>query len=159
MLEGGKARSGGLLARLAGDKPLAMQWNSTLSKVSAFAGPNWPQAVQAWSKAGGKLNLRNAGISAGEPIVGVTSGTVGVGADGRAAGTLALSVAHPARAFEALAAETLITADAAQSAGDVARARQAGSAEAAQADLGFQAGRTTFGPVSLGAAPKVYDPR
>lgn len=158
MLEGGRARSGGLLARLAGDKPIAMQWKSTFSKASAFSGANWPQAVRAWTAAGGKLSVRNAGLTAGEPIAGVSGGTISVEPDGRASGGLTLTLTHPGRAFDALAAEAIIDPGVAQSANDVARARQ-GPGDTAQAELGFQAGRTTFGPVSLGPAPKVYDPR
>lgn len=162
-LEGGRTRPGGVLGRLADGKPVALQWNATLSKVSAFQGATWADAVASWARAGGRMSVRNAGISAAEPLVGVKSGTLGVAADGRAAGALSVSVTHPARAFDALAAEGLIGADAAQSAADVARARQvpgqAATNETAEAEIDFQAGRTTFGPVSLGPAPKVYDRR
>ncbi|MBS0362549.1 MAG: DUF2125 domain-containing protein [Proteobacteria bacterium] len=157
-LAGGKARPGTLLGRLAGDHPVALQWNSTMSKVSAFQGATWPDAVRHWSQAGGQMTVRNAGITAGQPLVGVKSGTLSVGSDGRVNGALGISTSQAPRAFDALAAQGLIGADVAQTAADVARARLT-SGETAEAEIGFQAGRTTFGPVSLGPAPRVYDPR
>ncbi|MBS0334980.1 MAG: DUF2125 domain-containing protein [Proteobacteria bacterium] len=159
-LEGGRPRGGSLLGRLAGDRPVAMQWNATMSRISAFDGPTWREAVRHWTQAGGRMTVRNAEVAAGEPVVQVRSGTVGVATDGRADGALAVTLAHPARAFDALAALGLVSADAAQSAGDIARARaRAAGDETAEAEVDFQAGRTTFGPVSLGPAPRVYDQR
>jgi hypothetical protein len=157
-LDGGKARSAGLLARIAGDKPIAMVWNSTLSKMSAFAGPSWPDAVRHWAAGGGQMTVRNGGITAGDATLGVTSGTLSAGADGRLSGALQVTLRQAPRILTALAAEGIVEADAAQSAATVVQARQ-GAGDAAQAAIDFQAGRTTLGPVALGAAPKIYDPR
>jgi hypothetical protein len=71
---------------------------------------------------------------------------------------LQVNLRQGARALTALAAENLVDPDAAKTAGTVVEARQ-GSGDSAQAAIDFQAGRTTLGPVALGAAPKVYDPR
>jgi hypothetical protein len=46
----------------------------------------------------------------------------------------------------------------AQAAADVAQAREEAN-QTAHITLDFQAGRTTLGPVGIGPAPKVYDPR
>ena len=156
-LDGGKARSSGLLARIAGGKPIAMVWNSTVSKMSAFTGPSWAEAVRHWSGAGGQMSVRNAGITAGDATLGVTSGTLNTASDGRLAGALQVTLRQAPRGLTALAAEGIVEADAAQSAATVIKARQ-GAGDAAQAAIDFQAGRTTLGPVALGAAPKVYDP-
>jgi hypothetical protein len=157
-LDGGKASASGLLARIAGDKPVAMVWNSTLSKMSAFGGPNWAEAVRHWSAAGGLMTVRNAGITAGDASLGVTSGTLGAAADGRLSGVLQVTLRQAPRALTALAEQGIVDAGAAQSAAAVVQARQ-GAGDAAQAAIDFQAGRTTLGPVALGAAPKIYDPR
>jgi hypothetical protein len=157
-LDGGKAASSGLLARVAGGKPIAMVWNSTLSKSSAFAGANWPEGVRHWSDAGGQMTVRNAGVTAGDATLGVSAGTLSTAADGRLAGALQVNLRQAPRGLSALAAENIIDPDAAKTAATVIEARQ-GSGDTAQAAIDFQAGRTTLGPVALGAAPKVYDPR
>ena len=157
-LEGGKAGPSGVLAQVAGGKPVAMVWNSTLSKMSAFGGPTWPQAVRRWTAGGGQMTVRNAGITAGDANLGVTSGTLSAGGDGRLSGALQVTLRQATRGLTALADKGVIDAGAAQSAAVVVQARQ-GAGEAAQAAIDFQAGRTTLGPVALGAAPKVYDPR
>lgn len=155
-LDDGKARSSGLFARVAGNKPISIVWNSTLSKISAFSGPSWPGAVRHWSDAGGRMTVREAGITAGDAVVGVRSGTLGAGNDGRLSGTLDVTLRQAPRALDALGAEGVVEQDAAQTAAAVIQARQ-GTGDAAQASLDFQAGRTTLGPVALGPAPKVYD--
>lgn len=155
-LDGGKARSGGLFARLAGDKPISMVWNSTLSKMNAFTGANWADAVRRWSDAGGRMTVRNAGLTAGDVVVGVSAGSLGAAADGRVSGVLEASLRQAPRALSALAAEEIISPSTVQSAMTVVQARQ-GQGDAAEATIDFQAGRTTLGPVALGDAPKVYD--
>jgi hypothetical protein len=81
-----------------------------------------------------------------------------VAADGRVAGALPLTLRQAPRALGAMGDEGVIDKDAATAAGEVAQARQ-GAGETAQATLYFQAGRTTLGPIAIGPAPKVYDPR
>ncbi|HEX4710064.1 DUF2125 domain-containing protein [Phenylobacterium sp.] len=157
-LDNGKARLSGLFARVAGDKPISLVWNSTLSKMSAFSGPDWPSAVRHWADAGGSMTVRQAGITAGDAVVGANSGSLAVGRDGRLTGVLDVTLRQAPRALGALGDEGVIDQEAARAATAVAQARQGGG-EAAQATLNFQAGRTTFGPVALGPAPKIYEPR
>jgi hypothetical protein len=157
-VDGGRAQLSGLFARVADGKPVAMAWNSTLSKMSAFSGADWPDAVRRWSDAGGRMTVRDAGVTAGDAVLGVTSGTLGAGRDGRLEGVLQVTLRQAPRALSALSAEGVIEDQAARSAATVAQARQ-GPGDAAQASLNFEAGRTTLGPVALGPAPKVYDPR
>jgi hypothetical protein len=157
-LDNGKARLSGLFARVAGDKPISIVWNSTLSKMSAFAGADWPEAVRHWTDAGGRMTVRQAGITAGEAVVGSNAGNLGVGHDGRLSGLLDVTLRQAPRALGALGDEGVIDRDAAQAATAVAEARRGGD-EAARATLDFQAGRTTLGPVALGPAPKVYEAR
>jgi len=156
-VENGQARVSGLFARVADGKPVSIVWNSTISKVSAFNGKSWPDAVRRWSDAGGTMTVRQAGLTAGDAIVGATGGSLRAAPDGRLAGTLPLTLRQAPRALTAMGETGVIDPSAATAAGQVAEARQAGG-DAAQATLYFQAGRTTLGPVALGAAPKVYDP-
>jgi hypothetical protein len=156
-LDNGKARLSGLFARVAGGKPISMVWNATLSKMSTFQGRDWPDAVRRWADAGGRMTVREAGITAGDAVLGVRSGSLGVSSEGRLSGALDVTLRQAPRALSAMTSEGVIEQGPAQSATAVVQARQSG--DTAQATLNFQAGRTTLGPVALGAAPKVYDPR
>jgi hypothetical protein len=155
---GGKARLSGLFARVAGDKPIAIVWNSTLSKMSAFSGKTWPDAVRHWADAGGRMTVRQAGITAGDAVLGANSGTLGVAPDGRLSGVLNVTLRQAPRALGAMSDTGAIPQEAAQAATVVTEARQ-GAGDVAEATIDFQAGRMTLGPVALGAAPKVYGPR
>ena len=157
-LEGGQARLSGLFARMAEGKPISIAWNSTLSKMSAFSGRDWPDAVRRWSAAGGQMTVRGAALVAGQALVRAENGTLAVAPGGRLDGVMTVSVREAPKGFSAMADTGLIGPDAAQAATAVARADQ-GAGDLAHGQLHFEAGRTTFGPVSLGPAPKVYDPR
>ncbi len=154
-VDNGAARLSGLFARIAGDKPVSMIWDSTLSKMSAFKGDDWPSAVKAWSAAGGLMTVRQAGLTAGSAVVGSQSGSLGVGYDGLLSGSLAVTLREAPQALAAMAQTGVIAPEAALAAAAVAAARQGGN-DVAQATVTFQAGRTTLGPVALGPAPRVY---
>jgi hypothetical protein len=157
-VKNGKARFSGLFARIAGDKPVSMTWNSTLSKMSAFHGATWPDAVRRWSDAGGRMTVRSAGITAGEALIGANAGSLGVGADGRVTGQLDVTLRQAPRALGVMADTGVIPQPNASAAAAVAQARE-GAGEAARVSLTFQAGQTTLGPVAIAPAPKVYEVR
>lgn len=155
---GGKAQLPGLLGRLAADKPVALQWDMRLSKASALRGASWAQAVKAWTDAGGQARVARAGLTAGDALLGVTGGELGVGADGRLKGRLDLTLRQAPRTFEAMKGAAVVAEAPADTAAAVLAARQ-GKAEVAAAPLYFEAGRTTLGPIALWPAPRVYEPR
>jgi hypothetical protein len=157
VVEKGHARLGGLLGRIAGDKPITIRWNSTLSKMSAFDGADWPSAVRRWSDGGGAMTVRQAELTAGEALVQTKAGTLSVGRDGRLRGALDVTLRQAPRALGEMAATGVVPYPAADAASVVAGARQQG--ETARAAIRFEAGQTTLGPVALGPAPKVYTPR
>jgi hypothetical protein len=157
-VDNGKAALSGLFERVAGGKPISIVWNSTLSKMSAFTGATWPDAVRHWSDAGGRMTVRQAGLTAGDAVIGVNSGTLGTETDGRLSGALQVTLRQAPRGLAALGDTGVIAPDSARAATLVVQARQ-GAGDAAQATINFQAGRTTLGPVALGDAPKVYAPR
>jgi len=126
--------------------------------MSAFNGPDWPDAVRHWVAAGGQMTVRNAGVTAGEALIGATSGTLSVGSDGRLRGVLPVTLKQAPRALGAMGASGVLPKETADAAASVAEARQ-GSGQVARATLYFQAGETTLGPVAIGPAPKVYEPR
>jgi hypothetical protein len=163
-VDDGKAAPASLLGRMAGAKPVAVVWNATLSKMSAFAGSAWPDAVRHWSDAGGRMTVRQAGVTAGDAGIGVNSGSLAAGPDGRLAGALEVTLRQAPSGLAALADLGLTPPEAAQAAALVVQAREgvanggaANGGAAVQATITFQAGRTTLGPVALGAAPKVYN--
>lgn len=154
-VDGGKADAAGVLGRVAGDAPVALIWESTLSRMSAFEGRGWAAAAAAWSGKGGTITLRQAGLTAGDALLGVKSGSLSAGGDGRLRGELSIELRKAALGLDAMAASGLIPPEAANAAAAVVEARQ-GAGGAASADLVFQAGRTTLGPVALGPAPRLF---
>lgn len=151
----GKAGPAGLFGRIAGDKPVGMIFEAVFDKAANFSGRDWGSAVRAWTDAGGRLGVRQVGITAGEAQVGAQNGTLTVGTDGRLRGELDASLQRAPQALEALGAAGIIPQETAKVAAAVIQARAA-DGEAARATLAFQAGRTTLGPVALGPAPRVY---
>jgi hypothetical protein len=156
-LTNGQARPSGLLARIAAEKPIAIAWNSTVSKMSAFSGGGWAEAVRRWSDAGGLMTVRDAQFTAGDALIEAKTGTLSAGHDGRVRGALPVTLRQAPRALGAMAAGGVLPYNTADAASAVAGARQDGGA--AQATLYFEAGQTTLGPVALGPAPKVFTPR
>jgi len=157
-LADGKAAPGGLLGRIAAGKPVSLVWNSTLSKMSAFQGADWPDAVRRWADAGGLLTVRDTSkLTAGDALIAARSGTLGAGRDGRLRGVMEVGLRQAPRALGAMAQTGALPSTAADAASAVATARQEG--DTARATLNFEAGQTTLGPVALGPAPRVYAPR
>ena len=157
-LTGGKAAPGGLFARISGDKPIALVWNSTLSKMSAFTGPDWPGAVRHWSAAGGQITVREGEVTAGEAMAQTRAGALTVGDDGRVRGSLPVTLRQAPRVLQAMGASGLLPPESAEAAATVAQVSE-GPDHLARAAIDFQAGRATLGPAAVGPAPKVYTPR
>lgn len=157
-VEKGRTQLAGLLGRIAGDGPVSLSWNSTLSKMSAFKGSDWPGAVRAWTVAGGRMTVRDGGLTAGSALIQARSGTLSVGSDGRLRGVLDVNLKEAPRTLSTLGATGLIEPERADAAAAVAAARE-GSGDFARATLNFEAGQTTLGPVAIAAAPKVYEVR
>lgn len=151
----GQARLTGLLGRIAGDRPISIEWDGRLEKMSAFRGRDWADAVRRWTAAGGRMSVKRGGLTAGDALIGVNAGDLGVAADGRLSGVLDVSLRQAPRALGEMGATGAIAPDRAEAAAEVARARQ-GAGELAHATLNFEAGRTTLGPVAISPAPKVY---
>ncbi|MEW5685353.1 MAG: DUF2125 domain-containing protein [Pseudomonadota bacterium] len=155
-VKNGKAQLSGLLGRIAGDKPISIEWDGRLSKASTFKGRDWPDAVRAWTAAGGQMRVQRAGLTAGDAVIGANGGLLGVGSDGRLTGQLDLSLREAPRAIGAMGETGAIRPEQADAAAAVASARQNG--DLARLTLHFQAGQTTLGPVAIAGSPKIYDP-
>lgn len=152
----GKAQLTGLLGRIAGEKPISIEWDGRMSKISAFRGRDWPDAVRNWTNAGGQMSVKRGGLTAGDAVIGANSGTLRVGTDGRLRGVLDVSLRQAPRALGAMGSAGTIPQDRAAAAAAVAVARQEG--DLARATINFEAGQTTLGPVAIAPSPKVYEP-
>lgn len=150
----GQARLSGLLGRIAGDKPVSIEWDGRLSHASELTGPDWAAAVRRWDAAGGRMSVKRGGLTAGDALLGINSGTLGAGPDGRLTGMLDVSLRQAPRALAAMGDAGAIAEERAEAAAAVATARESG--DYARMTLHFQAGRTTLGPVAIAPAPKVY---
>lgn len=156
-VKNGKAQLSGLLGRIAAEKPVSIEWDGRLSKIDAFKGRDWPDAVRNWVNAGGRMNVKRAGLTAGDAVIGVNSGSLGVDTDGRLSGVLNVSLRQAPRALGVMGADRTILPDQAEAAAAVVTARTTG--DLARATLNFEAGQTTLGPVAIAPAPRVYGPR
>jgi hypothetical protein len=154
-VDGGAAPAGGLLAAVAQARPLTIAWQGRLLHASALRGHDWPSAVQAWSAAGGALEVEHGLLNAGATAVTLRPGRLDVGWDGRLRGTLGLDLRQAPGLIRTLAQANAIDAGAADQALSVAQAAAAGG-PITQADLTFLAGVTAFGPVAIGPSPKIY---
>ena len=154
-VDNGKAQLSGLFARMAGDKPVSMAFDAILTGMSRFQGADWPGAARAWARAGGQIQVRQAGVTAGLAVIGAQPGTLSVGDDGRLRGALDVSLRQAPQALTAMAETGVIPPETAIAATAVAAART-GPGDIAHATLTFQAGQTTLGPVAIGPAPRVF---
>lgn len=154
-VDNGKARLAGLFGRIAGERPISISWTATLTKMAAFKGNDWPGAVRSWIRAGGRMNVRQAGVTAGEAVLGSNAGQLTVDSTGRLAGVLDVTLRQAPRALTAMGEMGTIPEDRAEAAAAVAAART-GTGDVAQARIHFEAGQTTLGPVAVGPAPLVY---
>ncbi|MCX8498811.1 MAG: DUF2125 domain-containing protein, partial [Caulobacteraceae bacterium] len=128
-----------------------------ISQRDALTGTDWPQAVRNWNDAGGSMTLRKGGITLGDTSLGIGSGSLTVGVDGRLRGSLNTQMNRGSGALLAMGETGLIEPAAAQIAAAVVQARELTSdGKSAQATISFEAGRTTLGPVAIGPAPRVY---
>lgn len=126
-VEGARLRLKGLPARVAQDRPVSMQWDLVLSRMSAFKGRSWPSAVRNWRDAGGVITVRAAELRGGDALLTGTGGPLRVGADGLLEGRINA---------------TLKEAD--------------GQGQGFGGPVDLEDGRARLGPLDLGPAPRVY---
>jgi hypothetical protein len=154
-LQGARFAPSSLVGRIAGAAPVSSAWHGTLSKASALDGRDWPAMARAWSAAGGEITLMGADLDAGPVRLDVSGGRLSVGPDGRLTGVLSFGLARTAQSLAAFGQAGALDPALARGAGEIAQARAAVS-PTAKADLTFQAGVTTFGPLAIGPSPRVY---
>ena len=153
-LDGAIAQLGGLLGRIADNRPASLVMDGIYSKAASLSGPSWPSAVRRWQAAGGRLNLRRLAVVAGQARVDARGGDLGIAADGRLNGRLDLVLRQAPKTLGAMEADGALTPDAARAAATVAGAVRQGPT--VSLPLAFQAGRATLGPIAIGPSPPLY---
>jgi hypothetical protein len=149
------APPGSVLALVAGDRPMDIAWEGQVSHLSALRGHDWPSTAQAWSAAGGALEVEHGALNSGQSVLNLRPGTLSIGLDGRLRGSVGLDLRHAPDVIKRLAEAKSIDPTAAESAATVALAGAAGG-PMLRTDLSFLAGATLFGPVAVGPSPKLY---
>jgi len=126
-VEGARLNLEGLPARIVQGKPASMMWDLTLSKVSAFKGPDWPTAVRGWRDAGGAITVRQAEVRGGEAVLSGQGGPLTVGLDGRLQGDLEATLKGAEDGIPAFSG-----------------------------DVELKDGKAMIGPLPLGPSPRLY---
>lgn len=138
-VDGAKAQLPGLMARIAADKPVDIDLEVILSKMSAFEGPNWRGMARNWIAAGGTAQVRNAALTAGGAELAAHGDGLTAGPDGRVQGKLDVDL---------------------RKAGPVLSDMSGGAippeANFGGATLTFRNGQTTLGPMRIAPAPRLY---
>ncbi len=138
---------GGLAWNLAPDAPFDAAVEGRLTRLAAFAGGGWGDAVRRWRDAGGALELGHVEAAGGPTELWAAGGSVSVGADGRLAGAVPLRLRQ---------APVLISGPAGAQAVAVQPLDRAGRETQGSAfDLMLKDGEVRLGPVVVGPAPKV----
>lgn len=126
-VEGARLKLKGLPERIVQGRPASMMWDLVFSKMSAFRGEDWPDAVRSWRDAGGAITVSGAEVKGGDALLSGKGGPLTVGLDGRLQGTL-----------EA----TLKGAD--------------DGTPAFNGDVELKDGEARIGPLPLGPSPRLY---
>ena len=152
-LQGAAPRPAGLMTFISGPAPADVVWDARLTDWNALSGPDWAGAVRGWTRAGGRMEIRDASLQAGGLRARSQGGTLSAGADGRLRGALAVRLNRPLQALSAMTRNEQADPNAVGAATAVARAQ---GEKDVTLDLGFEAGQFTVGPVAVAPAPKVF---
>ena len=126
-VEGAKLRLKGLPARIAQDRPVSMQWDLVLSRMSAFRGHSWPSAARHWRDGGGVITVRSAELRGGDALLTGSGGPLRVGLNGRLEGEINAQLKD-----------------------------SDGQGQGFGGPVTLSDGKAKFGPLDLGPAPRLY---
>lgn len=152
-VRGAQPRPAGLMAFISGNAPANFVWDARLTNVAALGGPTWAEAVRGWARSGGRMEVAQASLQAGDLRALNKGGVLSVSPDGRLRGRMNVMLNRPLKALSALTRIEQTDPAAVDTATAIARTR--GDADI-ELPLGFEAGQFTVGPVAVGPAPKVF---
>jgi hypothetical protein len=141
------------MAFVAGNAPSNFVWDARVTQVGRLTGDTWAGAVRAWTRAGGRMEIAQASLQAGDLRALNKGGVLSVSSDGRLRGQMNVMLNRPLQALSALSRIEQTDPNALGAATAVARTRGEANVELS---LGFEAGQFTVGPVAVGPAPKVF---
>jgi hypothetical protein len=144
----------GALSAIAAGAPVTLVIDAIYDHASALKGRGLAGALSGWSAAGGEARVRRFDLLAGAAEARASSGTLGLGPEGRLHGMLTLRLKGGPRLITALAGASGHAPEAGAAARAIVAAHDLGGAAAVT--VHFQAGQTTLGPVAIGPAPRVY---
>lgn len=148
-LDGARTSGPGPLADIAGGAPLTLVADGVFSHAGALGGRGFAGALRAWTAAGGSIDIRRLSVDAGKTELDSRAGSLAIGADGRLAGVIDLTILGGPRLISTLGEHNSVPAEAA-----TVVLSSSGIGPAA-VTLNFQAGQTTLGPVALGPSPRI----
>lgn len=149
-----KGRPGGAVDRLSQGESFTLQAEAVVERGGQLRGP-WPRMLAAWSEAGGRLTGVRGEMRAGRSAATLSSDALGIDADGRLAGTVALEVDDAIPALAGLAGSDQVEPAAAAGAAAAAAVQESVGGDA-NLTLVFRGGRTLIGPFDLTPAPKLF---
>lgn len=150
---------GGMLARAAGGRPVTLALEGRLTNTQHLVGDSWRAIMSRWSDAGGRLQIQQGGLEAGDALVVLRPATIGADASGRAVGELKLTLGATGEGLLALGEIGVLPPDTAESAADVAAMQSIFSSDATlDVSFDFRNGDAFIGPLPIGSAPRIYRP-
>lgn len=152
-VRGAQPRPAGLMAFVSGSAPTNFVWEARVTEIAQLTGETWAGAVRSWTRAGGRMEVIQASLQAGDLRALNKGGVLSVSSDGRLRGSLNVMLNRPLQALSALGRIEQTDPNALGTATALARTRGEANVEL---PLGFEAGQFTVGPVAVGPAPKVF---
>lgn len=141
----GRPNAGGLVARITEEQPLTLDWQSSINHASSLRGRSWPDAVRAWSAAGGQIILRNSELTSSKARLTLSGGPITVGPDGRLVGNLKADLGE------------IVTAVARAGTGTPVPGANIGTRpETLNASLSLRDGKIHLGPLPIAPSPRIF---
>jgi len=143
-LDGGAARPGSWVGKLAAGGPVAVRLDGIISGADDLNGASWRSLIANWSSKGGAFDVHQLTLTAGDVALDAHKGGVAVADDGRLEGVLEASLRGELRALAV--AQT----------GKAPAVGPGAARNSVELPLTFRDSGTWLGPIRLAAAPRVF---
>jgi hypothetical protein len=135
------------VARIVEDQALDLDWQSSISHASSLTGRSWPEAVQAWTAAGGQISLRQSQLSFSKARLTLSGGPLTVAADGHLEGDLAADLGEIVSAVARAGTGASIPGSSVS---------PDAPPKALNASLSLKDGKIHLGPLPIAASPRIF---
>ncbi|MDI7775459.1 DUF2125 domain-containing protein [Asticcacaulis sp. EMRT-3] len=106
---GAKGVPQSLVGGLSGDKPLSLQLEATVEKLSGFKGRTFDDSLKAWSAAGGQISGLKSQVQAGDLSLFSHADGLSLQADGHVSGHVDIEMSGTFKPMEVLGALRIIS--------------------------------------------------